>query len=116
MVLGLLAALITALIAASPPLVIEAVAGVALLGALAASLAAATADPDYRDAAVVTFVVTASSVTIAGISAPFWPSPGWRCWQFCAGVELERGVRRESDHGGRFGAAPSSESLARRAA
>lgn len=71
-VLGLLAGLVTAVIAASPPLVIEAVAGVALLGALGASLGAATADPDRRDAAVVTFVVTASGVTIAGVSAPFW--------------------------------------------
>jgi benzoate membrane transport protein len=71
-VLGLGAGLITSVIAASPPLIIEAVAGLALLGALGAALGAAAADAERRDAAAVTFVVTASGVTVAGISAPFW--------------------------------------------
>ncbi|MEA2305032.1 MAG: benzoate rane transport protein [Solirubrobacteraceae bacterium] len=72
LVLGISAGLVTAVIAASPPVVIEAVAGLALLGALAAALGAATADPAQRDAAIVTFVVSASGLTLAGISAPFW--------------------------------------------
>lgn len=59
-------------IATSPPLLIEAVAGLALLGALGAALTAATADPDRRDAALVTFVVTASQITAVGLSVPFW--------------------------------------------
>jgi benzoate membrane transport protein len=48
------------------------VAGLALLGALAGALAAALADPDRRDAAVVTFAVSASGITAASISASFW--------------------------------------------
>ena len=71
-VLGLGAGLATALLAASPPLLIEAVAGLALLGTLGASLRAATADEGLREAAMVTFVVSASGVTLAGVSAPFW--------------------------------------------
>ena len=70
--LGLAAGLVTTAAAAAPGLLVEAVAGLALLGALAASLAAAAADEGRRDAAVVTFVVAASGITVAGISAPFW--------------------------------------------
>jgi benzoate membrane transport protein len=70
--LGLGAGLATALVLASPPVLIEGVAGLALLGALGSAVAAAVADPARREAAVVTFVVTASGVTIAGIGAAFW--------------------------------------------
>jgi benzoate membrane transport protein len=70
--LGLCAGIATALVAASPAILVEAIAGLALLGALAGALAAALADPDRRDAAVVTFVVSASGITAASISASFW--------------------------------------------
>jgi benzoate membrane transport protein len=70
--LGLCAGVATALVAASPGLLVDAVAGLALLGALAGALAAAVSDPERRDAAVVTLVVGASGVTVAGISASFW--------------------------------------------
>jgi benzoate membrane transport protein len=72
MVLGLGAGLATALLAASPPLLIEAVAGLALLGTLGAALRAATASEPHRDAAMITFVAGASGITALGISAPFW--------------------------------------------
>jgi benzoate membrane transport protein len=72
LVLGPAAGLATAFIATSPPLLIEAVAGLALLGALGGALGAATANPEHRDAALVTFVVTASQITALGLSAPFW--------------------------------------------
>ena len=68
---GLAAALVTALAAVSP-LLIQAVAGLALLGAFSASIAGALADTGERDAAAVTFVVTASGITVMGISAAFW--------------------------------------------
>lgn len=71
-VLGLAAGLAAAVAAAAPPGLIEAVAGLALLGALTASLAVALADTPDRDAAVITLVVAASGIVIAGISAPFW--------------------------------------------
>lgn len=70
-VFGLAAALVTALAAVSP-LLIQAVAGLALLGAFSASIAGALADTGERAAAAVTFVVTASGITVMGISAAFW--------------------------------------------
>jgi hypothetical protein len=51
---------------------VSAVAGLALLGALAATLASAVADPAAREAAAVTFLVTAAGVTFLGIGAAFW--------------------------------------------
>ena len=69
---GLGAGLATALVATAPPVVIEAVAGLALLGSLAAAIGAALADAALREAAAITFLVSASAVTIWGIGAPFW--------------------------------------------
>jgi benzoate membrane transport protein len=71
-VLGLGAAFATAFVAASPPLLIEAVAGLALLGALGAALSAAMSDPETREAATITFAVTASGITALGIGGAFW--------------------------------------------
>jgi benzoate membrane transport protein len=71
-VMGLFAGVATALVASAPPVLISAVAGLALLGALTGALASAMADPPLRDAAVITLVVSASGITAFGISAPFW--------------------------------------------
>ena len=70
--LGLGAGVATALVLLSPPILVEAVAGLALLGALAGAVSAAVADPDAREAAVVTFVVTASGVSLLGVGGAFW--------------------------------------------
>nr|MBP6338422.1 benzoate/H(+) symporter BenE family transporter [Vitreoscilla sp.] len=48
------------------------VAGLALLGTIAASLAAALKDEAHRDAALLTFVVTLSGLSLLGIGAAFW--------------------------------------------
>lgn len=69
---GLCAVAATAFIAASPPILIEAVAGLALLGAFGSALMGAVADPQAREAAVITFLVTGSGVTLLGISGAFW--------------------------------------------
>lgn len=71
-VFGLLAGAATAFISASPPILIEAVAGLALLGAFGASLMGAVSAPEGREAAVVTFIVTGSGLTFVGISGAFW--------------------------------------------
>ena len=70
--LGLCAGFAAVLIAASPPLLIQAVAGLALLGSLAAALGGALADENYRLAAITTFVTTASGISIGGIAGAFW--------------------------------------------
>ena len=70
--LGFAAGAATAFMAVSPPILIEAVAGLALIPALGAAMRAALADEAEREAAVVTFLVAASGVTLAGIGAAFW--------------------------------------------
>lgn len=71
-VLGLGASAVTAFAVNAPPLLIEAVAGLALLGALGSAVGSAVADADRRTAAVVTFAVTASGVSLLGVGAAFW--------------------------------------------
>lgn len=71
-VFGLLAATVTAFVSLAPPILIQAVAGLALIGAFAGSAMAAFKEPDCREAAAVTFLVTASGVSFAGISGAFW--------------------------------------------
>ncbi len=66
----------TAFISAAPPVLIQAVAGLALLGALGTSLLGAVSDATNREAAIITFIVTAASstlhLTFFGISGAFW--------------------------------------------
>ena len=66
------ASLAAAFIAASPPLLIQAVAGLALLSSLAAALSGALVAEETRLPAILTFATTASGITIAGVGAPFW--------------------------------------------
>jgi benzoate membrane transport protein len=70
--LGVASAAFGALVLLAPEGVIPAVAGLALLGTLAASLQAALAEPAERIPAVVTFATAASGVAVAGVSAAFW--------------------------------------------
>jgi benzoate membrane transport protein len=72
LVLGLLAGLAAAFITAAPPLLIQAVAGLALLGSLAAALAAALTREGERIPVILTFVTTASGISFFGIGAAFW--------------------------------------------
>ena len=71
-ILGLLAGAAAGLIAVSPPVLIEAVAGLALLGALGGALSGAVSAADGREAALVTFLVTASGLSVFGVSGAFW--------------------------------------------
>jgi benzoate membrane transport protein len=89
-VLGLAAGLAAAFIAAAPPLLIQAVAGLALFSSLASSLAGALATEDMRLPAILTFVTTASGLTIGGVGAPFWGLVG--------GIALFLLLRREKAH------------------
>lgn len=69
---GLAGASVVALFAALPVALVATVAGLALIGTIAANLAAATADVRHRDAAVFTLLVTASGISFFGIAAAFW--------------------------------------------
>ncbi len=69
---GLLAGAATGLIAISPPLLIEAIAGLALLGSLGGALMGAMRDAEEREAALIAFLTTASGLTFFGIGGAFW--------------------------------------------
>ena len=71
-VVGLFGATVAALFAAFPKELILAIAGIALLGTIGNSLAAAVRDEAEREPALVTFLVTASGLSLAGIGSAFW--------------------------------------------
>jgi benzoate membrane transport protein len=71
-VLGGLSAALVALVVVAPDAVIPAVAGIALFGAFGGAIQQAIDDPGERLPAVVTFLVAASGIAIAGVSAAFW--------------------------------------------
>lgn len=71
-VLAVGASFAAAFIAASPPLLIQAVAGLALLPSLGSALAASLAREEDRLPAVVTFATTASGLSVLGIGGAFW--------------------------------------------
>jgi benzoate membrane transport protein len=71
-VLGLLAGGIIAFVSLAPPILLQAVAGLGLIGAFSNAAFAAYRDPQTREAAAITFLVTASGATFAGISGAFW--------------------------------------------
>ncbi|MEU7900065.1 benzoate/H(+) symporter BenE family transporter [Nonomuraea sp. NPDC049152] len=70
--LGLLSSVAAAFVLLSPPVLVEAVAGLALFGALGSSLSSAFLEPHGREGAVVTFAVTASGVSWLGVGSAFW--------------------------------------------
>ncbi len=72
LLLGLGGGAIAALFAAFPVEFILALAGLALLSTIATSLYTALADGSAREAAIITFVVTASGLSLFGIGAAFW--------------------------------------------
>ncbi|MBF6062097.1 benzoate/H(+) symporter BenE family transporter [Nocardia terpenica] len=61
-----------AVFAGLPKELVMAIAGIALLGALLGSLSDALASPADREPALLTFLVTASGITLLGIGSAFW--------------------------------------------
>lgn len=70
--LGLAGGAVVGLIAAFPKALVLAVAGFALLGTIGSGLATAMHDPGSREPALITFLVTASGLSLAGVGAAFW--------------------------------------------
>ena len=71
-VIGLFGAAVTGVLTAFPRELVVAVAGLALLSSIAGGLAVAVKDETHREAALITFLVTLSGVTLAGIGSAFW--------------------------------------------
>jgi benzoate membrane transport protein len=70
--LAALAAVAAVLVARSPPILIEAVAGLALIGAFGSAMLSAVQNEEDRHAGLITFLVTASGLSIFGIGSAFW--------------------------------------------
>ncbi|WP_395488996.1 benzoate/H(+) symporter BenE family transporter [Cedecea davisae] len=72
LIAGIFGGSISALLTALPLAWIHTLAGLALLGTIAGSLHQALSHERERDAAIVTFLVTASGVNLLGVSSAFW--------------------------------------------
>jgi len=69
---GLFGGSISSLLTALPLAFIQTLAGLALLSTIAGSLFQALNQAHERDAAIITFLVTASGLSLLGIGAAFW--------------------------------------------
>lgn len=69
---GLFGGSIGMLFTALPTPLIHTIAGLALLGTISGSLHRALAEESQRDAAIVTFLITASGLSLLGVGSAFW--------------------------------------------
>ncbi|MGF6779052.1 benzoate/H(+) symporter BenE family transporter [Paraburkholderia sp. GAS334] len=72
LIAGIFGATIAALFAALPKALVVSVAALALFGSIMSGLANAMQDVKQREAALVTFMVTASGLTLLSIGSAFW--------------------------------------------
>ncbi len=71
-VIGLFGAAVAGVLTAFPKELVAAIAGLALLGTIGNALSTALQHETQREAAVITFLVTLSGVTLVGIGSAFW--------------------------------------------
>ncbi len=71
-IVGLFGAAVTGVLTAFPRELVVAIAGLALLGSIGGGLALALKEEAHREAALITFLVTLSGVSLAGIGSAFW--------------------------------------------
>ncbi|EHY76102.1 benzoate/H(+) symporter BenE family transporter [Pseudomonas kunmingensis] len=69
---GVFGVTLAAVFMALPAAFITALAGLALLGTIGASLASAMADVKSREASLITFLACAANITLLGIGGAFW--------------------------------------------
>ncbi|TCD21148.1 benzoate transporter BenE [Pseudomonas sp. IC_126] len=69
---GIFGATLAALFAAFPAALVLSIAALALLGSIGSGLTQAMQTPHEREAALITFMVTASGLTLFGIGAALW--------------------------------------------
>ena len=71
-VIGLVGGAVAGVLGAFPHELVAAIAGMALLGTIGGGLQLAMKNDAHRDAALLTFLVTLSGVTLGGIGSAFW--------------------------------------------
>ena len=72
LVIGLFGAVVTGVLTAFPQELVVAIAGIALLSTIGNGLASSLKSEVHREAALITFLVTLSGVTLMGIGSAFW--------------------------------------------
>lgn len=72
LIVGLFGATVASVFAAFPKELVSGLAGIALLGPIGASLAAGLKEDRSREAALITFLMTASGFSLFGIGSAFW--------------------------------------------
>ncbi|MCW8887386.1 MAG: benzoate/H(+) symporter BenE family transporter [Motiliproteus sp.] len=72
LITGLFGATVAAAFSALPIELVAAIAGLALLGTISNSIATAVSDETGREAAIITFLITASGISLFGIGSAFW--------------------------------------------
>ena len=70
--IGIFGATVTGVLTAFPRELVAAIAGLALLGTIGNALSSALQDERNREAALITFLVTLSGVTLVGVGSAFW--------------------------------------------
>lgn len=70
--MGLLGGAVAGVLTAFPPELVMGVAGLALLGTIGHGLATALRHEAHREAALITFLVTLSGVSLLGVGSAFW--------------------------------------------
>ena len=109
-VIGLFGAAVVGVLTAFPKELVAAIAGLALLGTIGGGLAAAVRDESHREAALITFLVTLSGVTLGGIGSAFW---GVVAGAVALGVQrLGRRNRFAPDDHGALAKAPGDKDIA----
>ena len=83
LITGLLGGAVAGVFGAIPHALVLAIAGLALLGTIGQSLAGALAAEHERDAALITFLVTASGMSLFGIGSAFWGLVFGLAWAWC---------------------------------
>ena len=69
---GTFAGTIVMVFTALPKEFIAVLAGLALIGAIAANITAVVREEDHREASVITFLATASGMSFLGLGSAFW--------------------------------------------
>ncbi|WP_304639667.1 benzoate/H(+) symporter BenE family transporter [Pseudomonas sp.] len=69
---GIFAGTIVSLFTSLPAAFVAVLAGLALLGAIAGNLFSALEDASHREASLITFIVTASGMSLFGLSSALW--------------------------------------------
>ena len=69
---GVFSGALVLLFAALSHELVAVLAGVALIGAITGNVASVVADEKHREAAMITFLTTASGMSFAGMGAAFW--------------------------------------------